>query len=133
MKYIDSIFVFAKSLPFCKVPSLTCLRQEIASRTELVQSMEMEGTEMQEEDWEGLCEMFKARAEQKGIEMDDTALRAMAKSFVETSATILGRAKAHLRPPRALTEMAASTSGESALCVQCGCVENADTNIPPHY
>jgi len=76
--------------------------------------MEMEGTEMQEEDWEGLCEMFKARAEQKGIEMDDTALRAMAQSFVATSATILGRAKAHLRPPRALTEMADSTSGESA-------------------
>jgi hypothetical protein len=95
--------------------------------------MEMEGTEMQEEDWEGLCEMFKARAEQKGIEMDDTALRAMAQSFVETSATILGRAKAHLRPPRALTEMAASTSGESAARVQGGCVADPYTHIPPHY
>lgn len=70
---------------------------------------------MQDEDWEGLCEMFKARAEQTGIEMDDTALRAMAQSFVATSATILGRAKEHLRPPRALTEIAPSPSGESTL------------------
>ena len=57
----------------------------------------------------GLYDMFKARAEQLGVDADDSAIKALVETFERTSASILSRAVSHLRPPRALTAMETAT------------------------